>query len=113
MLFRVRSLCVGRVSTRLQRDFASIMSDATASPQVRSDVQTELLDAVANVEIDEGVFKYVLIQVRDGDAWKFIVRGYDSASYHGAPCMIAPRTSSCTRGLTVVRPLFAVYSGRV
>lgn len=34
------------------------------------------------VEIDEGVFKYVLVEARCGDATMLIVRGYNGCPYH-------------------------------
>ena len=37
--------------------------------------ESEVLDSVEDVDIDEGVFKYVLIRVKCGDSDKFIVRG--------------------------------------
>lgn len=47
------------------------------------------LDAVSNVQIDDGIFKYVLIKVygkenADGtEKFKFIVRGFERAEWHG------------------------------
>lgn len=47
------------------------------------------LDAIPNVQIDEGLFKYVLIKVYGQDAadgketFKFIVRGFERAEWHG------------------------------
>ena len=43
------------------------------------------MDELANVDIDCGRFKYVLIEIMDRqtDAKKYIVRGYTRASYHG------------------------------
>lgn len=76
-------------------------TQAECPDELRSDSQTERLQSVATVDIDSGVFKYVLIKVRespvfaaaaasgsalqvsDGDAWKRIVRGYCEAEYHG------------------------------
>ena len=44
----------------------------------------ERLNAVEDVDIDaDGRFKYVLIKVESSDSWKYIVRGYNFASYHG------------------------------
>ena len=43
----------------------------------------ERLEAVPDVEIEEGRFKYVLIKVSGDGTSKFIVRGYNFASYHG------------------------------
>ena len=48
------------------------------------------LESVADVEIDAtGRFKYVLIKVIDnsgGGVYKYIVRGFDWANYHGKFC---------------------------
>ena len=49
--------------------------------------KTPKLDSVRDVEIDEnGRFKYILIKVTDssqGGEFKYIVRGFDWAEYHG------------------------------
>ncbi|XP_045108675.1 14 kDa phosphohistidine phosphatase-like [Portunus trituberculatus] len=48
----------------------------------------EVLDKVADVDIDEGTFKYVLIKVHHSptapaqETSKYIVRGYMTAEYH-------------------------------
>ena len=48
------------------------------------------LKSVADVEIDAtGRFKYVLIKVIDdsgGGVYKYVVRGFDWADYHGKFC---------------------------
>ena len=48
------------------------------------------LKSVADVEIDAtGRFKYVLIKVIDdsgGGVYKYVVRGFDWANYHGKFC---------------------------
>jgi len=43
------------------------------------------MDEVANVDIDSGTFKYVLIEVTDRSTnqRKYIVRGYARAGFHG------------------------------
>ncbi|KAF7634097.1 hypothetical protein Mgra_00006517 [Meloidogyne graminicola] len=41
------------------------------------------LASLPNVDIDEhGVFKYILIQAREGDSKKYIVRGYKACKFH-------------------------------
>ena len=48
------------------------------------------LESVADVEIDAtGRFKYILIKVIDesgGGVYKYVVRGFDWADYHGKFC---------------------------
>lgn len=45
---------------------------------------SEALNKVEDVDIDaSGVFKYILIKVKDKDAAKMIVRGYARCDYHG------------------------------
>ena len=48
------------------------------------------LESVADVEIDaSGRFKYILIKVIDdsgGGVYKYVVRGFDWADYHGKFC---------------------------
>lgn len=49
------------------------------------------LEAVPSVQIDEGIFKYVLIKVYGKDkgdeeqeeTFKFVVRGFERAEWHG------------------------------
>ncbi len=43
------------------------------------------MEEIANVDIDNGKFKYVLIKIIDGknNKEKYIVRGYSWAAYHG------------------------------
>ncbi len=43
------------------------------------------MEEIANVDIDSGKFKYVLIKIIDGknNIEKYIVRGYSWAAYHG------------------------------
>lgn len=47
------------------------------------------LDAVPNVQIEDGIFKYVLIKVygkeiaQGKENFKFIVRGFERAEWHG------------------------------
>lgn len=47
------------------------------------------LDAVPNVQIEDGIFKYVLIKVYGKESvegkenFKFIVRGFERAEWHG------------------------------
>ncbi|KAL7074050.1 hypothetical protein ACQ4LE_006774 [Meloidogyne hapla] len=41
------------------------------------------LGKLADVDIDDhGVFKYILIQAKEGDSKKYIVRGYKSCKFH-------------------------------
>lgn len=40
------------------------------------------MDSLKAVDIDTGRFKYVLIQVKDGDKERYLVRGNTSAGYH-------------------------------
>lgn len=45
---------------------------------------SEVLNKIEDVDIDpSGVFKYVLIEVKDKDVSKQIVRGYSRCDYHG------------------------------
>ena len=48
-------------------------------------MSTSSLAKIADVDIDaDGVFKYILIKVKDkDDVSKMIVRGYNWAQYHG------------------------------
>lgn len=64
---------------------------------------TEKLDSVADVDIDEGRFKYILIKVHDSipdgeETSKFIVRGYSWAGYH-ADIYEKVEANLVTRGL--------------
>lgn len=57
--------------------------------QIEITMSDAKLDAVLNAQIDEGLFKYVLIKVygketADGkENFKFIVRGFERAEWHG------------------------------
>lgn len=45
---------------------------------------SEALNKIQEVDIDpNGVFKYILIEIKDKDAVKKIVRGYSRCDYHG------------------------------
>ncbi|CDW53493.1 14 kDa phosphohistidine phosphatase [Trichuris trichiura] len=40
------------------------------------------MDSVPNVVIDEGTFKYVIVEITDGKSKKSIVRGFRACEYH-------------------------------
>ena len=41
-------------------------------------------DQVEDVDIEsDGLFKYILVKIKDGNYEKYIVRGYERAAYHG------------------------------
>lgn len=41
------------------------------------------INDINTIEIDEGIFKYILIKIKLNENNKIIVRGYDWAEYHG------------------------------
>uniref|UniRef100_A0A5S6QJJ3 Janus/Ocnus family protein n=1 Tax=Trichuris muris TaxID=70415 RepID=A0A5S6QJJ3_TRIMR len=40
------------------------------------------MDSIPNVIIDEGTFKYILVEITDGKDKKSIVRGFRNCEYH-------------------------------
>lgn len=57
--------------------------DKLAVLQIAISMAATVLDSVPFVEIENGTFKYVLIEVKDGqDNKKLIARGYNNCEYH-------------------------------
>lgn len=44
------------------------------------------MDSLNQVEIDTGMFKYILIKVAVGNSVKYLVRGYKDCDYHLLIC---------------------------
>ncbi|KAI6240074.1 Sex-regulated protein janus-A [Aphelenchoides fujianensis] len=71
LLFTARSICGVR-----SPNFSSVLY-RTASSKMSG------IDAIEDVDIDsKGKFKYILIEAKDSNKSKFIVRGYGSCGFH-------------------------------
>ena len=84
--------CLGNGGEELGEDRREC-SNFQAPGQIASNMAegtSTKLESVADVEIDAtGRFKYILIKVIDesgGGVYKYVVRGFDWADYHGKFC---------------------------
>lgn len=59
-------------------------------------MSTEALEAISLVKISpQGIFKYILINVNDGDSTKTVVRGFDDCEWHGKTSYISSSSRYC------------------
>lgn len=77
-----------RPGSRLSRRYPQLL-ESTLTANMAEGTSAKLAN-VSDVEIDaNGRFKYVLIKVIDksqGGVFKYVVRGFDWADYHGRLC---------------------------
>lgn len=77
------------------------------------------LEAVPNVQIDDGIFKYVLIKVygketaEGKETFKYIVRGFERAEWHGKYQSPFPGIDGWDEGGGEIRFPLAATRGKV